>query len=224
MNIDIRNERHEDHRAVEELTREAFWNLYVPGCDEHYLVHIMRNHPDFIPTLDFVAVLDDKIVGNIMYTKSYVIDRDNNRLETITFGPVSVLPEYQRKGIGSALIRHSSDIAHQNGFKAIIIEGHPYNSLIPIISIVCPKCICAYFNQQIESDFCTEGEGADDGSHPKNRWPSQNPLRYPSYGINTLIRQSRNRLLDVRLVGSSKRKTIMAPVNLTSCTYLPSKS
>ncbi|MFP4416278.1 MAG: GNAT family N-acetyltransferase [Chitinispirillaceae bacterium] len=127
MNIDIRNERHEDHRAVEELTREAFWNLYVPGCDEHYLVHIMRNHPDFIPTLDFVAVLDDKIVGNIMYTKSYVIDRDNNRLETITFGPVSVLPEYQRKGIGSALIRHSSDIAHQNGFKAIIIEGHPYN-------------------------------------------------------------------------------------------------
>ncbi len=127
MNVNIRNERDTDYRAVEVLTREAFWNLHVPGCDEHYMVHTMRNHPDFIPALDFVAVLDGTIVGNIMYTKSHVLDSENNRLETITFGPVSVLPQYQRKGIGSSLIRHSADIARQNNYKAIIIEGHPYN-------------------------------------------------------------------------------------------------
>jgi putative acetyltransferase len=127
MNTSIRNEVESDYRAVEELTREAFWNLYVPGCDEHFLAHIMRKHPDFIPILDFVAVCEDKIVGNIMYTRSYIVDESNNRIETITFGPISVLPEYQRQGIGSALIQHSTKIAAENKFNAIIIQGHPKN-------------------------------------------------------------------------------------------------
>ncbi|MFW6287606.1 MAG: GNAT family N-acetyltransferase [bacterium] len=127
MNIIIRNETESDCRKVEEVTREAFWNLYVPGCDEHYLVNKIRKHPDFINELDFVASYDGEIIGNIMYTKSYIADDSNNSIDTITFGPISVLPEYQRKGVGTALINHSKRIALDNGYKAIIIEGHPHN-------------------------------------------------------------------------------------------------
>ena len=68
----IRPETEKDYRAVEEMTREAFWNVYKPGADEHYLVHAMRSHPDFIPALAFVAELDGRIVGNIMYTKAWL--------------------------------------------------------------------------------------------------------------------------------------------------------
>ena len=127
MDIKIRNEREEDFREVEELTREAFWNMHVPGCDEHYLAHVMRDHPDFLAELDFVASLDNKIVGNIMYAKSRLINEKNICLNSITFGPISVLPDYQRKGIGSALIKHSTEKAISAGFKVIVIEGHPHN-------------------------------------------------------------------------------------------------
>ena len=129
MKISIRNEKESDHRKVEELTREAFWNLYVPGCDEHYLVHVMRNHDDFLSELNFVAVVDNQIVGNIMYAKSHLINSNDStdKLDTITFGPVSVLPEFQKQGVGSALIKHSIKVAKKAGYNAIIIQGHPYN-------------------------------------------------------------------------------------------------
>lgn len=127
LNVIIRNESKADYKQVEELTREAFWNLHAPGCDEHYLVHTMRSHPDFLPELDFVAVLDDKIVGNIMFTRSFIADDYGNRVDTITFGPISVLPGFQRKGIGTALINHSKKIALEHNHKAIIIYGHPHN-------------------------------------------------------------------------------------------------
>ena len=58
MNMTIRREERKDYRAVESLTRQAFWNLYVPGCVEHYLVHLLRRHRDFVPELDFVLELD----------------------------------------------------------------------------------------------------------------------------------------------------------------------
>ena len=127
MKISIRHEVESDYREVEELTREAFWNLYVPGCDEHYLVHKMRTHPDFISELDFVAVLNNKIVGNIMYTRSYLVDENDKQVGITTFGPISVLPAYQRQGIGSALISHSKRAAIEMGYKAIVIHGHPQN-------------------------------------------------------------------------------------------------
>ena len=104
MEVIIRNETENDYRVVEEVTREAFWNLYFPGCDEHYLVHKMRNHPDFLKEFDFVAEYDGKIVGNIMYTRAWLVDEPGKEMEIVSFGPISVLPAYQRKGIGSALI------------------------------------------------------------------------------------------------------------------------
>lgn len=125
MDVTIRNERPEEHRQVEELTREAFWNLYVPGCDEHFLLHTMRNHPDFIPELDFVADVDGLPVGNIAYARCRIIDAAGKSNNVIMFGPISVLPEYQKQGIGSALIRHSFEKARSMGFRAVMIYGDP---------------------------------------------------------------------------------------------------
>ena len=127
MDLVIRNETEKDFRAVEELTREAFWNYYVPGCVEHYLAHQLRRHPDFIKELDFVAETDGKIVGNIMYTRSWLVDESGQEQEILTFGPISVLPEYQRKGIGSALISHTKRLALAMGARGIVILGDPHN-------------------------------------------------------------------------------------------------
>ena len=127
MDVRVRLETEDDYREVEELTREAFWNLYVPGCNEHYLAHVMRDHRDFIPELSYVALADGKIVGSIMYTASRVIDTQEEFLDTITFGPVSVLPDFQRLGIGSMLIWKTIDEAKARGERAIIIYGHPKN-------------------------------------------------------------------------------------------------
>jgi len=128
MNIKLRLETSRDYRAVESLTRDAFWNLFVPGCDEHYLVHIMRDHPDFVKELAFVAEDNGKIIGNIMYMKTSVTEVDGNEtLETLSFGPVCVAPEYQHKGVGTQLIRHTMSLAASLNYTAIIIHGHPHN-------------------------------------------------------------------------------------------------
>lgn len=127
MNIEIRQEETKDHREVEELTREAFWNFHVPGCDEHYLVHKIRTSDVYIPELNFVAVMDDKIVGSIIYTKSYILDEEDKKQEVLTFGPLCVHPDFQRKGIGKALMAHSMEKAKEMGYSAIVIYGSPGN-------------------------------------------------------------------------------------------------
>ena len=99
MSITIRNELKSDERIVEEITRKAFWNLYFPGCEEHYLTHLLRDSSDFISELDLVILKDDQIIGNIMYTKSYVIDANDNKLNTITFGPVVSIQNFKGKDL-----------------------------------------------------------------------------------------------------------------------------
>lgn len=127
MMLNIRNERESDYKIVEDITRKAFYNVYVPGCMEHYLVHIMRGHEDFIPELDFVIELDGQIVGNIMYTKAKLTDEGGTEKEIVTFGPVSILPKYQRKGYGKMLIEHSLKRAAELGYEAVVIMGSPAN-------------------------------------------------------------------------------------------------
>ena len=127
MMLNIRNERESDYKIVEDITRKAFYNVYVPGCMEHYLVHIMRGHEDFIPELDFVIEVDGQIVGNIMYTKSKLTDEGGTEKEIVTFGPVSILPKYQRKGYGKMLIEHSLKRAAELGYEAVVIMGSPAN-------------------------------------------------------------------------------------------------
>lgn len=126
-NYTIRLERQEDYRAVENLTREAFWNLSVLGCDEHYLVHVMRNHEDFIPELDFVIEADGKIIGNVMYVKAKLSDEKGEKKNILSFGPVCIHPDYQRRGYGKALLEYSFEKAIQLGYDTIVIYGNPDN-------------------------------------------------------------------------------------------------
>ena len=128
MNIQIRTETFADYYAVEELTREAFWKFWEPDrtiCDEHLLVSKLRNCLALVPELNCIAEIGGKIVGHIIYTKSWIEDSSGTNHETLTFGPLSVLPEYQNKGIGKALMQYTFDKARHLGFRAVIIFGNP---------------------------------------------------------------------------------------------------
>lgn len=125
--IKIRNEEETDYERVEEITRKSFWNLYIPGCMEHYLVHVMRSHKDFLPELDLVIEVDDQVIGNIMYTKTKLIDEFGEEKGILTFGPVCILPEYQRKGYGKRLVEYSMKQAAALGYDVIVIFGNPNN-------------------------------------------------------------------------------------------------
>ena len=126
-NLIIRNERASDYETVERITREAFYNIYRPGCVEHYLVHVMRNHEDFISDLDFVAELDGEVIGNIMYTRAKLADETGKVKEILTFGPVCIKPEYQRRGYGKKLIENSFNHAMKLGYDTVVIFGSPSN-------------------------------------------------------------------------------------------------
>jgi formamidopyrimidine-DNA glycosylase len=121
----IRLEAPCDYRTVEELVREAFWNVNVPGCSEHYLAHVLRGHEDFIAGLDFVAVADGRLAGQIMYTNGIVADDAGREYKVLSFGPIAVLPEFQKQGIGAALVRYSANKARAMGHRAILIYGDP---------------------------------------------------------------------------------------------------
>jgi predicted N-acetyltransferase YhbS len=125
--IKIRREEITDYGRVEKITRTAFWNLYIPGCNEHYLVHVMRSHKDFLPELDLVIEVDNQIIGNIMYTKAKLVDESGVEKEILTFGPVCIMPEYQRMGYGKMLMEHSFEQAIALGYDVIVIFGNPNN-------------------------------------------------------------------------------------------------
>lgn len=126
VDIVLRLEEEKDYKETEYLTREAFWDKYKPGCDEHVIVHNLRPSKGFIKELDYVACADNKIVGNIMYTKSKVTDGNIVNEEVICLGPVSVLPEYQKQGIGSLLINKTIEKAKALNYKGIFLYGNPH--------------------------------------------------------------------------------------------------
>ena len=129
MNLHIRIETPDDYYAVEALTREAFWEFWETDgrviCDEHLLVHRLRFAPSFVPDLSLIAELDGKIVGHIIYSKSKVVSDFGHEHEVLTFGPLSVLPEVQKRGVGQSLMHYSFDVARRLGYRAVIIYGHP---------------------------------------------------------------------------------------------------
>lgn len=125
MNIEIRMERPSDYRETENVVRDAFWNFYSPGCDDHYLVHIMRDHTTFVPELDVVAVYEGEIVGNVVYLTTYIEGDDGTRYEVLSLGPVAVLPKYQGKGVGAKLIAYTKELAKKMGYRAILLYGNP---------------------------------------------------------------------------------------------------
>lgn len=125
--LTIRLETEKDYRAVENLTREAFWNVYKPGADEHYFVHKMRTHRDFLPELAFVLEKDGEIIGSIMYTKAWLLGEDGEKKEIVSFGPICVAPQYQRQGLSRLLIEHSFARARELGYDVDINFGNPAN-------------------------------------------------------------------------------------------------
>lgn len=121
----IRKEQPDDFRRVEQITREAFWDVYVPGCIEHFLIHRLRSSPDFLPELSLVAELDGCIVGHIAYCRSYILQDDGTRTPSLVFGPLSVAPEHQKRGVGGELIRTSIARACELGEGILCIMGDP---------------------------------------------------------------------------------------------------
>lgn len=120
----IRLEKENEHREVENLVREAFWNVYRPGCLEHYVLHQMRNHPDFIPELDFVMEKDGQIIGQNVFFKA-VIQSDNGKAVPIaTMGPICIAPKFKRQGYGKILLDFSLERAKEYGIKALCFEGN----------------------------------------------------------------------------------------------------
>lgn len=123
-NIIIRLEEKSDYRAVENLTREAFWNVYRPGCMEHYVLHCYRNDPAFVPELDFVMELDRELIGQVIYVRSEINCNDGRKIPIMTFGPISIVPAFKRQGYGKLLLDYSMNQAEKLGAGALAITGN----------------------------------------------------------------------------------------------------
>ena len=123
-NIIIRLETKDDYRAVENLTRESFWNVYQPGCMEHYVLHCYRDDPAFVPDLDFVMELGGEMIGQIIYVRSEIDCDDGRKVPIMTFGPIGVAPAYKRQGYGKQLLDYSMEKAKEMGAGALAITGN----------------------------------------------------------------------------------------------------
>lgn len=122
--ITIRTEEPKDYRTTENLTREAFWNVYRPGCMEHYVLHCFRSDPAFVPELDLVMELHGEMIGQIMYVRSEIDCDDGSRLPIMTFGPIGIAPAYKRQGYGKILLDYSMEKARAMGVGALTITGN----------------------------------------------------------------------------------------------------
>ena len=122
--ITIRLETKDDYRNVENLTREAFWNVYRPGCMEHYVLHCYRDDPAFVPELDFVMELDGALIGQIIYVRSEIKCDDGRSVPIMTFGPIGIAPNYKRQGYGKILLDFSMEKAKKMGANALAITGN----------------------------------------------------------------------------------------------------
>lgn len=123
-NLIIRREEEKDYRQTENLTREAFWNVYRPGCTEHYVLHRFRNDPAFVKELDFVMELDGKLIGQVIYVRAEIDVADGKKIPVMTFGPISIAPEFKRKGYGKILLDYSMQKAKEAGAGALFITGN----------------------------------------------------------------------------------------------------
>ena len=122
--LTIRAEKKEDHREVENLIRESFWNVYRPGCSEHYVIHVLRNDPAFVKELDFVMERDGRIIGQNMFMKTVINADDGRIIPVLTMGPICITPDLKRKGYGKILLDHSLEKASALGFGAVLFEGN----------------------------------------------------------------------------------------------------
>ena len=120
----IRPERKEEYREVENLVRESFWNVYRPGCSEHYLIHVLREDPAFVKELDFVMEKDGKLIGQNISMRTLIEADDGKTIDVLTMGPIGIIPELKRKGYGKAILDYSLEKAAEMGFGAVLFEGN----------------------------------------------------------------------------------------------------
>ena len=120
----IRPEETKDYREVEELIRESFWNVYRPGCSEHYVIHVLRDDPAFVKELDFVMEQDSRLIGQNMFMKTVIEADDDRVIPVLTMGPICITPELKRQGYGKALLDYSLEKAAELGFGAVLFEGN----------------------------------------------------------------------------------------------------
>ncbi len=123
-NVTFRLEKAEDRGAVERLVRESFWNVYKPGCSEHYVIHVLRDDPAFVKELDFVMELDGEIIGQNMFMKTVINADDGRDVPVLTMGPICVAPALKRQGYGKAILDYSLEKAAALGFGAVLFEGN----------------------------------------------------------------------------------------------------
>ncbi len=122
--LNIRLETRADHREVEDLVRESFWNVYRPGCLEHYVIHVLRNDPAFVRELDFVMEKDGGLIGQDMFMKTVILADNGMKIDVLTMGPICIRPELQHRGYGRMLLDHSLAEASKMGFGAVLFEGN----------------------------------------------------------------------------------------------------
>jgi predicted N-acetyltransferase YhbS len=120
----IRFEKEEDHKNVENLVRESFWNVYKPGCSEHYVIHVLRDDPGFVRELDFVMEKDGRLIGQNMFMRTIIEADDGRVIDVLTMGPIGITPELKRQGYGKALLDYSLEKAQEMGFGAVLFEGN----------------------------------------------------------------------------------------------------
>lgn len=123
-NYVIRLERKEEQRQVEHLVRESFWNVYRPGCLEHYVLHRLREDAAFVKELDFVMESDGKLIGQNVFVRAQIKADDGRELPVMTMGPICISPAYKRKGYGKILLDYSLEKAVSLGCKAVCFEGN----------------------------------------------------------------------------------------------------
>ncbi len=120
----IRLEKSGDYREVENLVREAFWNVYRPGCSEHYVIHVLRDDPAFVKELDFVMEQDGRLIGQNMFMRTVIEADDGREIPILTMGPIGITPELKRRGYGKKLLDYSLGKAADMGFGAVLFEGN----------------------------------------------------------------------------------------------------
>ena len=120
----IRLETKEDYREVESLVREAFWNVYRPGCSEHYVIHVLRDDPAFVKELDFVMEQDGALIGQNMFMRTRIDADDSRVIPVLTMGPIGIAPAKKRRGYGKKLLDFSLEQAAALGYGAVLFEGN----------------------------------------------------------------------------------------------------
>ena len=122
--VTIRLEKQSEYKEVENLVRESFWNVYRPGCSEHYVLHTLRNNPAFVKELDFVMEKDGQLIGQNVFVKTVIKTDAGKDIEVLTMGPICITPEFKRKGYGKILLDYSLEKAVGLGYGAVLFEGN----------------------------------------------------------------------------------------------------